>query len=59
MRVVRSPVAFGRLAGLRIAEALAHPGTYGYGNSPNQSLSSFAGNELLVSPDGLVEDGRP
>src|SRR5947207_5864078 len=26
MRVVRSPVAFGRLAGLRIAEALAHPG---------------------------------
>src|SRR4029077_10934419 len=27
MRVVRSPVAFGRLTGLRIAEALAHPGT--------------------------------
>ncbi|HEX3536610.1 MAG TPA: xanthine dehydrogenase family protein molybdopterin-binding subunit, partial [Stellaceae bacterium] len=27
MRVVRSPVAFGRLAGLRIAEALEHPGT--------------------------------
>ena len=27
MRVVRSPVAFGCLAGLRIAEALAHPGT--------------------------------
>src|SRR5260370_29693117 len=26
MRVVRSPVAFGRLTGLRIAEALAHPG---------------------------------
>src|SRR5271168_4301146 len=26
MRVMRSPVAFGRLAGLRIAEALAHPG---------------------------------
>src|SRR5437868_2088017 len=26
MRIVRSPVAFGRLAGLRIAEALAHPG---------------------------------
>src|ERR1700749_3277802 len=25
-RVVRSPVAFGRLIGLRIAEALAHPG---------------------------------
>jgi 4-alpha-glucanotransferase len=28
-----------------------------YGNSPYQSLSSFAGNELLVSPDGLIEDG--
>src|SRR5271155_1156379 len=27
MRVVRSPVAFGRLAGLRIADALAYPGT--------------------------------
>jgi len=26
MRVVRSPVAFGRLSGLRIAEAQAHPG---------------------------------
>jgi aerobic carbon-monoxide dehydrogenase large subunit len=25
MRVVRSPVAFGRLTGLGIAEALAHP----------------------------------
>ena len=30
MRVVRSPVAFGRLAGLRIAEALAHPGTVAF-----------------------------
>src|SRR5215469_10696720 len=27
MRVVRSSVAFGRLTGIRIAEALAHPGT--------------------------------
>src|ERR1700730_19377951 len=27
MRGVRSPVAFGRLTGLQIAEALAHPGT--------------------------------
>src|SRR6266850_1075531 len=32
-------------------------GPTGYGNSPHQSLSSFAGNELLVSPDGLIEDG--
>jgi 4-alpha-glucanotransferase len=32
-------------------------GSHGYGNSPYQSLSSFAGNELLISPDGLIEDG--
>jgi len=32
-------------------------GPTGYGNSPYQSLSSFAGNELLVSPDSLIEDG--
>jgi len=32
-------------------------GPTGYGNSPYQSLSSFAGNGLLVSPDGLIEDG--
>ena len=29
-------------------------GPTGYGNSPYQSLSSFAGNGLLISPDGLV-----
>ena len=32
-------------------------GPTGYGNSPYQSLSSFAGNRLLISPDWLVEDG--
>jgi 4-alpha-glucanotransferase len=32
-------------------------GPTGYGNSPYQSLSSFAGNELLISPDYLIEDG--
>jgi 4-alpha-glucanotransferase len=32
-------------------------GPTGYGNSPYQSLSSFAGNALLVSPDLLVQDG--
>lgn len=32
-------------------------GPTGYGNSPYQSLSSFAANTLLVSPDWLVEDG--
>ena len=32
-------------------------GPTGYGNSPYQSLSSFAGNGLLISPDWLLEDG--
>jgi 4-alpha-glucanotransferase len=32
-------------------------GTTGYGNSPYQPLSSFAGNWLLISPDALVDDG--
>ena len=32
-------------------------GPAGYGNSPYQPLSTFAGNELLVSPDDLIEDG--
>jgi 4-alpha-glucanotransferase len=32
-------------------------GPTGYGNSPYQSLSSFAGNGLLVSPDLLIEEG--
>jgi 4-alpha-glucanotransferase len=31
-------------------------GSTGYGNSPYQSLSSFAGNALLISPDWLIED---
>src|SRR6478672_4231806 len=32
-------------------------GPTGYGNSPYQSLSSFAGNPLLISLDSLVRDG--
>ena len=32
-------------------------GPTGYGNSPYQPLSSFAGNVLLISPDWLIEDG--
>lgn len=32
-------------------------GPTGFGNSPYQSLSTFAGNPLLISLDGLVEDG--
>src|SRR5262245_24946831 len=31
-------------------------GPTGYGDSPYQSLSSFAGNALLISPDWLLED---
>src|ERR1700719_1251544 len=32
-------------------------GPTGYGNSPYQSMSSFAGNGLLINPDWLIEDG--
>jgi 4-alpha-glucanotransferase len=32
-------------------------GPTGYGNSPYQSLSSFAGNALLISPASLISDG--
>jgi 4-alpha-glucanotransferase len=32
-------------------------GPTGYGNSPYQSVSCFAGNALLISPDCLVSDG--
>lgn len=32
-------------------------GPIGYGNSPYQSLSSFAGNGLILSPECLISDG--
>jgi len=32
-------------------------GPTGYGNSPYQPLSTFAGNGLLISPAWLIEDG--
>src|SRR5271170_3209961 len=32
-------------------------GPTGYGNSPYQPMSSFAGNELLISPASLISDG--
>src|SRR5215470_13309850 len=32
-------------------------GPTGYSNSPYQSLSSFAGNGLLVSPELLIQEG--
>jgi 4-alpha-glucanotransferase len=31
-------------------------GPTGYGNSPYQPISSFAGSELLISPEWLIED---
>jgi 4-alpha-glucanotransferase len=31
-------------------------GPTGYGDSPYQLLSSFAGNGLLISPDWLIEE---
>ena len=32
-------------------------GPTGYGNSPYQSMSSFAGNAMLISPEMLILDG--
>lgn len=32
-------------------------GPTGYGDSPYQCFSAFAGNTLLISPQGLVDDG--
>jgi hypothetical protein len=32
-------------------------GPTGYGNSPYQPLSSFAGNGLVISPEWLIENG--
>lgn len=32
-------------------------GPTGYGDSPYQSFSAFAGNPLLISPEGLAADG--
>lgn len=47
-----------RLAELGLAWWQVLPlGPTGFGNSPYQALSSFAGNELLVSPESLLADG--
>jgi len=43
-------------AGQRWWQALP-VGPTGYGNSPYQSLSSYAGNSMLISPGSLIEDG--
>jgi 4-alpha-glucanotransferase len=45
-----------RDAGQRWWQALPL-GPTGYGNSPYQPMSSFAGNALLISPDCLISDG--
>ncbi|MCB1102685.1 MAG: 4-alpha-glucanotransferase, partial [Kiritimatiellae bacterium] len=42
--------------GQRLWQILPH-GLTGYGDSPYQSFSTFAGNPMLLSPDKLVEDG--
>ena len=43
-------------AGLRVWQVLPL-GPTGYGDSPYQSFSAFAGNPLLISPDLLVQEG--
>jgi 4-alpha-glucanotransferase len=43
-------------AGVGWWQMLPH-GPTGFGNSPYQSLCSFAGNELLISPEELLADG--
>ena len=43
-------------AGIRIWQVLPL-GPTGYGDSPYQSLSAFAGNPLLISPETLAEEG--
>ena len=49
-------VAWLARAGCRIWQVLPL-GPTGYGDSPYQSFSAFAGNPLLISPEALVEDG--
>src|SRR6266576_6639979 len=46
-----------RASGLLLHVTSLPLGPTGYGNSPYQSLSSFAGNGLLISPDWLIQDG--
>jgi 4-alpha-glucanotransferase len=49
-------VEFLRAAGQRVWQVLPL-GPTGYGDSPYQCFSAFAGNPLLISPERLVEDG--
>jgi 4-alpha-glucanotransferase len=43
-------------AGMKIWQVLPLNPT-GYGDSPYQAFSAFAGNPLLISTDGLIEEG--
>jgi 4-alpha-glucanotransferase len=52
----RAFVDFLATAGQRLWQVLPL-GPTGYGNSPYQSLSAFAGNTLLIDPHQLVADG--
>ncbi len=49
-------VAWLASAGCRLWQVLPL-GPTGYGDSPYQSLSAFAGNPMLISPELLVQDG--
>ena len=52
----RAFVDFLHAAGQQLWQVLPL-GPTGYGNSPYQSGSAFAGNPLLISPEDLVADG--
>ena len=49
-------IDFLEAAGQRLWQVLPL-GPTGFGDSPYQGLSSFAGNPLLLSPEALIEDG--
>src|SRR6266481_5986845 len=57
MRLVRSPVAFGRLTGLQIAEALAHPGTIAVWTAEDVADIPPIGFRMTSVP-GLGASGR-
>ena len=52
----RAFVDFLKASGQRLWQVLPL-GPTGYGNSPYQSLSAFAGNTLLIDPRQLIADG--
>src|ERR1700754_4028883 len=46
----------GRASGV-LLHPTSLPGPFGYGDSPYQSFSAFAGNPLLISLDELIAEG--